>query len=220
MAPGLLPHHQICLLRSRREEHKRTKGGFCSCECTHKVIYPKYYKHWKGAAQNSHLGRWTMDCLVLELLVHQVTLKFTINLEFIFTPKIWILKGQLILKCLFGVFNSPKNKRKQFAWGTIVVKLNFFVCFLVELKIPKRHFEINWSLLTNAMQELVAYHQIGPKGLKWMNIAELSGLLWRSLFTGAPRTSINLSRLGTYVIRNSTWYACKYMSLLSRYNFS
>ena len=47
MAPGLLPHHQICLLRSRREEHKRTKGGFCSCECTHKVIYPKYYKHLK-----------------------------------------------------------------------------------------------------------------------------------------------------------------------------
>ena len=29
---------------------------------------------------------------------------------------------------------------------TIVVKSNFFVRFLGELKIPKRHFEINWPL--------------------------------------------------------------------------
>ena len=55
------------------------------------------------------------------------------------------LKGQLISKCLFGVFNSPKKKNENNStWGTIVVKSNFFVRFLGELKIPKRHFEINW----------------------------------------------------------------------------
>ena len=31
-------------------------------------------------------------------------------------------------------------------WSTIVVKLIFFVRFLGELKIPKRHFVINWPL--------------------------------------------------------------------------
>ena len=31
-------------------------------------------------------------------------------------------------------------------YRTIVVKLNFFVRFLGELKIPKRHFETNWPL--------------------------------------------------------------------------
>ena len=37
------------------------------------------------------------------------------------------LKGQLISKCLFGDFNSPKNKWKQFdlRYHCIVVKLNF-----------------------------------------------------------------------------------------------
>ena len=56
-------------------------------------------------------------------------------------------KGQLISKCLFGVFNSPKKTNENnLTWGTIVVKSNFFVHFLGELKIPKRHFEINWPL--------------------------------------------------------------------------
>jgi hypothetical protein len=32
-------------------------------------------------------------------------------------------------------------------WGTIVVKSNFFIHFLGELKMPIRHFEINWPLI-------------------------------------------------------------------------
>ena len=32
------------------------------------------------------------------------------------------------------------------AWGTILVKHNFFVHFFGELKIPKRHFKIDWPL--------------------------------------------------------------------------
>ena len=43
---------------------------------------------------------------------------------------------QLIWKCLFGVFNSPKKRRKTITIS-LVVKPNFFVRFLGELKIPK-----------------------------------------------------------------------------------
>ena len=59
-------------------------------------------------------------------------------------------KGQLISKCLFGVFNSPKKRKKTIRLEVpyVVVKSNFFVHFLGELKILKRHFEINWPLET------------------------------------------------------------------------
>ena len=58
-------------------------------------------------------------------------------------------KGQLISKCIFGLFNSPKKQTKiiRLEVLTIVVKSNFFFRFLGELKIPKRHFEINWPLV-------------------------------------------------------------------------
>ena len=64
-------------------------------------------------------------------------------------------KGQLILKYLFGVFNSPKNNS---TWGIIVVKLNFFIRFLGELKIPKRHFEINWPLKQHFFSMQIKLH--------------------------------------------------------------
>ena len=41
---------------------------------------------------------------------------------------------------------SQKTNENNSTWGTIVVKANFFVRFLGELKIPKRYFEINWPL--------------------------------------------------------------------------
>ena len=41
---------------------------------------------------------------------------------------------------------SQKVNENNSTWGTIVVKSNFFVCFLGELRIQKRHFEINWPL--------------------------------------------------------------------------
>ena len=49
---------------------------------------------------------------------------------------------------------SQKMNKNNSTWGTIEVKLIFFVRFLGELKIPKRHFKINWPLaflLTNAI---------------------------------------------------------------------
>jgi hypothetical protein len=40
-----------------------------------------------------------------------------------------------------------KTNENNSTWGTIVVRLNFFVWFLEELKTPKRHFEINWPFV-------------------------------------------------------------------------
>ena len=49
-----------------------------------------------------------------------------------------LLKGQLISKCLFGVFNfSQKTNENKSTWGIIIVKLIFFVRFSGELRIPK-----------------------------------------------------------------------------------
>ena len=39
------------------------------------------------------------------------------------------VKGQLISKCLFGVFNSPKKERKQFNLGYHSSKVEFFWSF-------------------------------------------------------------------------------------------
>ena len=56
-------------------------------------------------------------------------------------------KGQLISKCLFGVFNFfQKTNKNKSTWGIKVVKSNYFVRFLEELRIPKSPFEINWPL--------------------------------------------------------------------------
>ena len=56
-------------------------------------------------------------------------------------------KGQLISKCLFGIFNSPKKERKEIDFTTMVPQVELFLfVFLGELKTPERHFEINWPL--------------------------------------------------------------------------
>ena len=61
----------------------------------------------------------------------------------------WPTKGQLISKCLFGVFTfSQKTNENKSAWGIIVVKSNLFVRFLGELRIPNSPFEINSPLAT------------------------------------------------------------------------
>ena len=56
-------------------------------------------------------------------------------------------KGQLISKCLLGIFNSSKKRAKQFALTMMVPQVELFsFVVLEELKPPKRHFEINWPL--------------------------------------------------------------------------
>ena len=42
-------------------------------------------------------------------------------------------KGQLISKCLFGIFNSPKKRTKKFNFTNMLPQSNCF-CFLRELK--------------------------------------------------------------------------------------
>ena len=60
----------------------------------------------------------------------------------ILTAKCVITKGQLILKCLFGFFNSSKKtEHHNSTWGIIVLRPSLFVHFLEELKTQKRHFE-------------------------------------------------------------------------------
>ena len=54
------------------------------------------------------------------------------------------VKGHLISKCLFGVFNfSKENERKQVDLRYDSSKVEIFVPFLGELRIPKSPFEIN-----------------------------------------------------------------------------
>ena len=55
-----------------------------------------------------------------------------------------IRKGQLISKCLFGIFNSPKKRMKKFEIYYYCTSSRIvFDRFSGELKTPKRHFEIN-----------------------------------------------------------------------------
>ena len=42
--------------------------------------------------------------------------------------------------------SSKKKDKNKSTWGIIVVKSNFIVGFLEELRIPTRPFEINWLL--------------------------------------------------------------------------
>ena len=42
------------------------------------------------------------------------------------TLVIFDLKGQLISKCLFGTFNSPKKRTKKFDFTTIVPQVKLF----------------------------------------------------------------------------------------------
>ena len=56
-------------------------------------------------------------------------------------------KGQLISKCLFGLFNRSKKRTKQFDLTTMIPQVDLFsFVFWKNLKTPKRHFEINWPL--------------------------------------------------------------------------
>ena len=56
-------------------------------------------------------------------------------------------KGQLVSKCLFGVFNFfQKTNENKSTWGFIAVKLNSFIRFLEETSAWKNHFEFVWPL--------------------------------------------------------------------------
>ena len=70
--------------------------------------------------------------------------KFSISLIQIYCPFSRSVTCEISLWCL--QFSQKTNKNNS-TWGTIVLKSNFFVHVLGELKIPKRHFENKWSNL-------------------------------------------------------------------------
>ena len=80
-------------------------------------------------------------------------------------------KGQLISKCLFGIFNSPPKKTNEkirlYYYGNS--NRIVFVRFLGELKTPKRHFENNWTgrktWIKLGDQREIIYINIQTKGL-------------------------------------------------------
>ena len=60
---------------------------------------------------------------------------------------------------------SQKTNENNSTYGTIVVKLKFFVRSLGELKIPKRHLEINWPLARAILYyDLPAVHNVSFVG--------------------------------------------------------
>ena len=87
-------------------------------------------------------------CRVSERLSCEQLAKVSIYSPYLTKPCLsckYLLKGQLISKCLFGVFDfSQKTNENKSTWGIIVVKSNFFIRILEELRIPKSPFEINW----------------------------------------------------------------------------
>ena len=66
--------------------------------------------------------------------------------------KVWANQGhtkdQLILKGFFGILNSPKKPSKKCNFTTMIPQVDLFsFVFWEKLQTPKRHFEINLSLV-------------------------------------------------------------------------
>ena len=68
------------------------------------------------------------------------------NRKFVGFAILSVFKGQLILKMSFWCIQFFQKWKNNLTWCTIVVKLNLFVRFLEECKMPKRQYEINWPL--------------------------------------------------------------------------
>ena len=103
-----------------------------------------------SAHQIRHI--YLVKCLIMFLLPKSI--------YYLVAPRLWSLmlfkkngtpitlkdsivvsKGQLISKCLFGVFNFlQKTNENKSTWGIIIVKSNLFVCFLEEIDDLKKTF--------------------------------------------------------------------------------
>ena len=71
--------------------------------------------------------------VIISLLVYKIVMHLVVCCH---------IKGQLISKCLFGVFNSPIkwSKKIQLEVITIIVKLNFFRSFFGGIEDTKKTF--------------------------------------------------------------------------------
>ena len=97
-------------------------------------------KHWKLFRIASNCFKNHLACATKRDMFLFKTIRFSKTFFVI------DVKGQLISKCLLGIFNTPKKRKKSSPLLLWYLKLNFFVYFLGELKTAKRHFEINWPL--------------------------------------------------------------------------
>ena len=84
----------------------------------------------------------------------------------------YISKDQLISKCLFGIFNSPKKRTKKFDFTTMVPQVELF-SFVFGDKTLKRHFKINWPLVYDWNH----YFGLGPIPKSMPEMVDIFGLL-------------------------------------------
>ena len=102
------------------------------------TTFPRFINHVRTGTQCVHC--------VLRIYICSASVKmlggnyYTAGHSSFFSPT----KGQLISKCIFGIFNSSKKRVKKirlyyYGASTRIV----FVRFLGGMKIPKIHFEIN-----------------------------------------------------------------------------
>ena len=75
-------------------------------------------------------------------------------------------KGQLISKCLFGVFNFfQKNEQNKLTWGIILLKLNSFVHFLEEFTAWQFAYEFYRPLKPSNMVSNLAFISVLVKSV-------------------------------------------------------
>ena len=71
---------------------------------------------------NARISNIYFDCLVLNTATEMFFLEKK-KFSFVYrSPS----KGQLISKCLFGIFNSPKNRTKKIDFTTMVPQVELF----------------------------------------------------------------------------------------------
>ena len=105
---------------------------------------------WNWFFENSSRELLNTTPLILSSCLFTAALtQFAKKLLLKFWFHFWITKGQLFSKCLFGTYLqfSPKTNEKIWIYYYSTSIQIVFVRFLGELKITKRHFKIDWSLV-------------------------------------------------------------------------
>ena len=104
-----------------------------------------YFERFKTATRPPDFQTFLRSCMYIEpnfiarLPTHYILGKLHPAFNFFV---VYIHKGQLISKCLFGVFNSSKktNEKKIRPEIVMVVKSNFFVRFFERIEDSKKSF--------------------------------------------------------------------------------
>ena len=122
------------------------------------IIGPQFFFQHCQPAQNqpkTHKNSSLRDIYIMTLaLIHKYyepksswcCIRIIINQNLTWSFHNILLKGQLISKCLFVVFNFfQKTTENKSTWGTTVLKLNLFI--LEETSAWKNQFDFVWPLV-------------------------------------------------------------------------